>query len=216
MVWVLVATPRGRTTKPQTSSRPFRLSCWSGHSVGLMPDSDELARMMLEISAGWEWGDPRSEVPQTPEHEASWGRLKVQMQEIADMGGIVDIPSDFPDISGYRNRKDVGPPDNHNPKSTMPVRPSPPREIKESEQPSDTGQVERTYLVKERGDEPSILYMVEKGPGYLNDRVLHEDGWVATPTLWDWRIGDRSDIDIVSRDRAKVIAERWGAGQFVK
>ena len=51
-----------------------------------MPDSDELNRMMVEIAAGWEWGDPRSEVPQTPEHEASWGRLKVQMQEIADQG----------------------------------------------------------------------------------------------------------------------------------
>ena len=181
-----------------------------------MPDSDELARMVLEISAGWEWGDPRSEVPQTPEHEASWGRLKVQMQEIADMGGIVDIPSGFPDISGYRKPKDAGSSDNENPKSTMPVRRSPPEETKEPEPPSDTGQVERTYLVKERGDEPAILYMVEKGPGYLNDRVLHEDGWVATPTLWDWRIGDRSDIDMITRDRAKAIADEWGVGQFVK
>jgi hypothetical protein len=46
--------------------------------------------------------------------------------------------------------------------------------------------------------------------------VLHEDGWVATPTLWDWRIGDRSDIDVITRDRAKAIAEEWGVGQFVK
>jgi len=172
--------------------------------------------MMLEISAGWEWGGPRSEVPQTPEHEASWGRLKVQMQEIADMGGIVDIPSGFPDISGYRKPKDAGSNDSDDPKSRMPVPPSPPEEIREPEPSSDQNEIERTYLVKERDGEPAILYMVEKGPGYLNDRVLHEDGWVATPTLWDWRIGDRSDIDIVSRDRAKVIAERWGAGQFVK
>ena len=69
-----------------------------------MPDSDELARMMVEISAGWEWGDPRSEVLQTPEHEAKWGRLKVQMKEIADKGGIVDIPSGFPDLTGHREK----------------------------------------------------------------------------------------------------------------
>ena len=77
---------------------------WSARSVAVMSDSDELARMMIEISAGWEWGDPRSEVPQTPEHEASWGRLKVQMKEIADKGGIVDIPSGFPDLTGHREK----------------------------------------------------------------------------------------------------------------
>ena len=72
--------------------------------MAVMPDGDELARMMVEISAGWEWGDPRSEVLQTPEHEAKWGRLKVQMKEIADKGGIVDIPSGFPDLTGHREK----------------------------------------------------------------------------------------------------------------
>jgi len=74
-------------TAVASSAAPSGCPDWSGRNVGAMPDSDELARMMLEISAGWEWGDPRSKVPQTPEHEASWGRLKVQMQEIANMGG---------------------------------------------------------------------------------------------------------------------------------
>jgi hypothetical protein len=76
--------------------------------------------------------------------------------------------------------------------------------------------IERLYLVSERGGEPSILYMQERGPGYLNDRVLHEDGWVPTLTLWDWRIGDRSDIDIITRKEAKEIATGWGAGKYVK
>ena len=69
-----------------------------------MLDSDELARMMIEISAGWEWGDPRSEVLQTPEHEAKWKIIARQMKEIADEGGIVDIPSEFPDLTGHREK----------------------------------------------------------------------------------------------------------------
>ena len=48
-----------------------------------MTDSDVLARMMIEISAGWEWGDHRSEVLQTPEHEAKWKIIARQMKEIA-------------------------------------------------------------------------------------------------------------------------------------
>ena len=68
-----------------------------------MLDSDELARIMIEISAGWEWGDPRSEVLQTPEHEAKWKIIARQMKEIADKGGIVDIPSGFPDLTTRRS-----------------------------------------------------------------------------------------------------------------
>jgi len=52
--------------------------------VDAMPDSDEMARIMIEISAGWEWGDPRSEVPQTPPNEVFWHRVKIQMKEITE------------------------------------------------------------------------------------------------------------------------------------
>ena len=72
------------------------------------PTSEELNRMVLEIGAGWEYGDPRSEIPKSPEAEASWGLLKEQMKEIADMGGIVEIPGEIPDITGYE-RGVVGP-----------------------------------------------------------------------------------------------------------
>ena len=188
-----------------------------------MPDSDELARMMLEISAGWEWGDPRSEVPQTPEHEASWGRLKVQMKEIADMGGIVDIPSEWPDI-GDDNKKPRQPPQDADdvrrrelkPQAFKPPsRPPEPDEAKTTPNAGST-QIERTYLAKRSGGEILALYMIEQGPDTLSDRVLHASGWAPTSTIADWRFGERSDIDEITREEARRFAESVGLGQFVK
>ena len=188
-----------------------------------MPDSDELARMMLEISAGWEWGDPRSEVPQTPEHEASWGRLEVQMKEIADKGGIVDIPSDWPDIGDY-SRKPQQPPHDEDDvlrrelKREVFKRPSQPPESEKPKKAAKaaSGQIERSYLAKVSDNgELSALYMIEKGPDTLSDRVLHASGWAPTSTIADWRFGERSDIDQISPETAKKTAEAWGMGQFV-
>ncbi len=189
-----------------------------------MPDSDELARMMVEISAGWEWGDSRSEVPQTPEHEASWGRLKVQMKEIADKGGIVDIPSGFPDLTGHRERWPQPPRVADDEVRREPKQPTfkPPSPSPEPEEATTTtkagsGQIERSYLAKVSDNgEIVILYMIEKGPDTLRDRVLHASGWEPTSTIADWRFGERSDIDQISHQTAKKTAEEWGVGQFVK
>ena len=183
-----------------------------------MPDSDELTRMMLEISAGWEWGDPRSEVPQTPEHEASWWQLKVEMKEIADLGGIVDIPSDFPDLSSHHEKPPRPPRDTDDSKRravTPPGRPLEPEEAKSTSK-AESGQIERNYLAKVSDNgEILALYMVEEGPDTLSDRVLHASGWHPTSTIADWRFGERSDIDQISRETAKKTAEDWGMGQFV-
>ena len=183
--------------------------------MGGVPDSDELNRMMIEIAAGWEWGDPRSEVPQTPEHEASWGRLKVQMQEIADQGGIVDIPGEFPDLSDYKrgvartvSRKKPIP--DHRPTRKAPEKP------KQPVKSSDPDQVKRTYLAKKEGREIMALYMMEQGPDSLRDLVLRESGWVRTSTLADWRFGERSDIDNITREEAKWFAKSVGLGQFIR
>ena len=46
--------------------------------------------------------------------------------------------------------------------------------------------------------------------------MLHESGWVRTSTLADWRFGERSDIDTITRETAKKTAEDWGVGQFIK
>ena len=189
-----------------------------------MPDSDELARMMIEISAGWEWGDPRSEVLQTPEHEAKWGRLKVQMKEIADKGGIVDIPSGFPDLTGHRERWPQPPRDpddavRREPKKPTFKPPSPSPEPEEAKTTSNagSGQIERSYLAKVSDNgEIRALYLMEKGPDSLRDLVLRESGWVRTLTLADWRFGERSDIDEVTREEARRFAESVGLGQFVK
>ena len=183
-----------------------------------MPDSDELARMMLEISAGWDWGDPRSEVLQTPEHEAKWGRLKAQMKEIADKGGIVDIPSGFPDLTGHREKwpqPPIATDDSNKRAVTRPSRPHVPEKPRKPSKPAPD-QIERTYLAAKDRSGISALYMVEEGPDSLRDLVLHESGWVRTSTLADWRFGERSDIDEITREEARWFAESVGLGQFVK
>jgi len=188
-----------------------------------MPDSDELARMMIEISAGWEWGDPRSEVLQTPEHEAKWKVIARQMKEIADKGGIVDIPSGFPDLTGHREKWPQPPSDaddvlRRESKNQTFKPPSRPLERKKSKKvpKSESGRAERTYLAATGRGGISILYMMEEGPDSLRDLVLSESGWVRTSTLVDWRFGERSDIDQITREEARRFAESVGLGQFVK
>jgi len=194
-----------------------------------MLDGDELARIMIEISAGWEWGDPRSEVLQTPEHEAKWEIIARQMQEIADEGGIVDIPSGFPDLTGHREKWPQPPrvadggirPESKKPTSKPPSRTSLPRgnnpDPEEAKTTSKAGpaQIERTYLAKRSGAGILALYMVEEGPDSLRDLVLRESGWEPTSAIADWRFGERSDIDEISRATAKKTAEDWGVGHLV-
>ena len=183
-----------------------------------MLDSDELARIMIEISAGWEWGDPRSEVLQTPEHEAKWKIIARQMKEIADKGGIVDIPSGFPDLTGHREKWPQPPRDTDDSKKrtvTRPSRPLVPEKPKMAPKPGPD-QIERTYLATKGRGGISILFMMEEGPDSLRDLVLRESGWERTATLADWRFGERSDIDEVTREEARRFAESVGLGQFVK
>ena len=52
---------------------------------------------MFEIAAGWEWGDPRSEIAQTPENEAVWNQLKAQSENTGGFGfglGTGDVAVD--------------------------------------------------------------------------------------------------------------------------
>jgi hypothetical protein len=58
--------------------------------------------------------------------------------------------------------------------------------------------------------------MIEEGPDTLRDRVLHASGWEPTSTIADWRFGERSDIDEISREKARWFAERLGLGEFLK
>ena len=161
-------------------SRSLWQGCWSARSVvvvevhGYEVDPGEVSRMMFEISVGWEWGDPRSEIAQTAENEAVWDQLKVQIEDTGGFGfgtGGLAVDGD---------------------------------------------QVERTYLATKGRGGISALYMMEEGPDSLRDLVLRESGWVRTATLADWRFGERSDIDEVTREEARRFAESVGLGQFVK
>ena len=46
--------------------------------------------------------------------------------------------------------------------------------------------------------------------------MLRESGWVRTSTLTDWRFGERSDIDEITREEAKRFAESVNLGGLVK
>ena len=141
---------------------------------GYEVDPGEVSRMMFEISVGWEWGDPRSEIAQTAENEAAWNQLKVQIEDTGGFG------------FGTGDSAVVG------------------------------GQVERTYLAAKGRGGISILYMMEEGLDSLRDLVLRESGWVRTSTLADWRFGERSDIDEITREEARRFAESVGLGKFIK
>jgi len=141
---------------------------------GYEVDPGEVSRMMFEISVGWEWGDPRSEIAQTAENEAVWNQLKVQIEDTGGFG------------FGTGDSAVVG------------------------------GQVERTYLAAKGRGGISILYMMEEGLDSLRDLVLRESGWVRTSTLADWRFGERSDIDEITREEARRFAESVGLGKFIK
>ena len=141
---------------------------------GYEVDPGEVSRMMFEISVGWEWGDPRSEIAQTAENEAVWNQLKVQIEDTGGFG------------FGTGDSAVVG------------------------------GQVERTYLAAKGRGGISILYMMEEGLDSLRDLVLRESGWVRTSTLVDWRFGERSDIDEITREEARRFAESVGLGKFIK
>ena len=69
--------------------------------VGQMISSDELNRMVIEISLGWKWQDPRSRIPNTPEHKQSWQRLETEIAEIEAKGHMVELPHEWPDLTDY-------------------------------------------------------------------------------------------------------------------
>ena len=97
---------------------------------------------------------------------------------------------------------------------TSPSRPPVPEKPKKVSKP-EPDQIERTYLATKGHGGISILYMVEEGPDSLKDLVLHESGWVRTSTICDWRFGERSDINEVTREEARRFAEGLGLGKFV-
>lgn len=66
-----------------------------------MITSEELNRMMVEISMGLAYGDRRSKIPRSPEHRRQWQRLQQQMDDIERRGHSIDIPHEIPDLNEY-------------------------------------------------------------------------------------------------------------------
>ena len=63
--------------------------------------TEELNRMVIEISLGWKWQDLRTRIPNTPEHALCWGRLEREIEEIHARGHVVGIPNEWPDLTDY-------------------------------------------------------------------------------------------------------------------
>ncbi len=61
-----------------------------------MPDSEQLNRMMVEIAAGYEYGDPRSRLPKRRTFELSYRRIAAQMAEMKANGIAIEIPAEVP------------------------------------------------------------------------------------------------------------------------
>ncbi len=61
------------------------------------PDSEQLNRMMVEIAAGYEYGDPRSRLPKRRSFELTWRRLAAQMAEMRENGIAIEISAEIPD-----------------------------------------------------------------------------------------------------------------------
>ena len=61
-----------------------------------MPDSEQLNRMMVEIAAGYEYGDPRSRLPKSRTFEFQYGRIAAQMAEMEENGIAIEIPAEVP------------------------------------------------------------------------------------------------------------------------
>ena len=55
---------------------------------------EELNRMTIEITLGWQWQDPRTEIPDTPEHHAKWQRLESQIAHIKQRDNVIDVPGE--------------------------------------------------------------------------------------------------------------------------
>jgi len=57
-----------------------------------MPDSEQLNRMMVEIGAGYEYGDPRSRLPKSRTFELTYRRIAAEMAEMKERGIAIEIP----------------------------------------------------------------------------------------------------------------------------
>ena len=61
-----------------------------------MPDSEQLNTMMVEISAGYEYGDPRSRLPKSRTFKLVYRRIAAQMAQMRERGIAIDVPNEVP------------------------------------------------------------------------------------------------------------------------
>lgn len=55
---------------------------------------DDVQRMSVEVTLGWTWQDPRTQIPDTAEHRAAWDRLAKQVEKIKARRHVLDVSTD--------------------------------------------------------------------------------------------------------------------------
>lgn len=55
--------------------------------------------MVVEILLGYQFGDPRSLIPNTPLHRKAWDQIVLEVTAIRSRGNIVEVEPEIPDSS---------------------------------------------------------------------------------------------------------------------
>jgi len=63
-----------------------------------MLTTDELNRIMIEVSLGWSWQDPRTQVRDTAEHNHVWHHMELEIAGIISRGHAVELVNEWPDV----------------------------------------------------------------------------------------------------------------------
>ena len=61
-----------------------------------MQTAEDIERILMEILLGWDWGDPRTLVPQTAENREMWLNVAREVIEMTEAGIEIEVPFEIP------------------------------------------------------------------------------------------------------------------------
>jgi len=82
------------------NTKPTNTTKFSGDLRNLFHSKLNL-QVRIEISLGFEWGNPNSKIEQTERNKETWEQMAKRAKAAEERGWIVEIPNELPDISGF-------------------------------------------------------------------------------------------------------------------
>jgi sugar phosphate isomerase/epimerase len=61
-----------------------------------MQTAEDIERILMEVLFGWDWGDPRTRVPQTAENRETWLKVAQEVVELTEAGIEIEVPFEMP------------------------------------------------------------------------------------------------------------------------